>query len=459
MQKSMQFRVFLCVAVVVAALFYLIPTYNWYSKPQEERETLEKQKDKMLDKILNLGLDLRGGIHLVLEVDVSKAPEDMKDKEVVNMVKEIIRNRIDQFGVAEPHITKQGERWIVVQLPGVKDPERAIDLIGQKALLEFKLVDNTARMSDFVDENGEFDETKIPEELELLNGKEDSKYLVKKEAELTGSTLKSAKIERNQFNMPHVAIEFNKEGADIFKKVTEANIERNLAIVLDGVVQSAPVIRTRIPDGNAIIEGNFTMDEATNLVIVLRAGTLPAPVKIIENRTVGPSLGRDSIQAGLYACLLGMAVVLVFMLVYYQLAGLIADLALFLNIIILMGAMAMIHATLTLPGIAGIILTVGMAVDANVLIFERIREELSSGKTVRVAIDAGYEKALRTILDANITTLIAAGFLFQFGTGPIKGFAITLFLGIIISMFTSIILTHLVFDLLFTGKVVKKLRI
>ncbi len=459
MQKSMQFRVFLCIAVVVAALFYLYPTYVWYGKPQEERDMLEKQKDKMLGKILKLGLDLRGGMHLVLEVELDKVAEGMKKGDAMKRAKEIITNRIDQFGVSEAHITTQGEKWIVVQLPGVKDPERAIDLIGKTALLEFKIVDNREDMSAYLDEEGEFDESMLPEELELLNGKEDAKYLLKKEAEVTGADLKDARVEFGQFNMPHVAIEFNRDGAKKFAKVTEVNVERNLAIVLDDVVQSAPVIRTKIPDGNAIIEGNFTMEEARNLAIVLRAGALPAPVKIIENRTVGPTLGRDSIKAGLYACLMGMAIVLVFMALYYRLAGLIADMALLLNLVILMGAMALIHATLTLPGIAGIILTIGMAVDANVLVFERIREELSSGKTVRVAIDAGYEKALKTILDANVTTLIAAGFLFQFGTGPIKGFAVTLFLGIMISMFTSIILTHLVFDLVFTSRALKKLSI
>ena len=264
--------------------------------------------------------------------------------------------------------------------------------------------------------------------------------------------------------MPYVAVDFNKEGAREFARITEVNIERNLAIVLDGRVQSAPVIKSKIPDGHAIIEGNFTMEKAKDLALVLRAGALPAPVNIIENRTVGPSLGRDSIRAGVVAAIIGLICVMCFMVIYYKLSGLVANLAIILNLIILLGMMAylgrtFVRATLTLPGIAGIILIIGMSVDANVLIFERIREELRAGKTVRVAIDAGYQKAFRTILDSNLTTLIAAAFLFQFGSGPVKGFAVTLSLGILISMFTAIVVTHMVFDVILAGKRIEKLSI
>ncbi|MDO8733950.1 MAG: protein translocase subunit SecD, partial [Elusimicrobiota bacterium] len=262
-----------------------------------------------------------------------------------------------------------------------------------------------------------------------------------------------------EYNMPYVGIDFNKDGAKLFAAITEANIEKRLAIVLDGVVQSAPVIRSRIPDGHAIIEGNFTAEEASGLAIVLRAGALPAPVKIIENRTIGPSLGRDSVNAGLIACLVGLLLVVGFMLFYYKSSGLIANTALILNILVLLGLMSLFHATLTLPGIAGIILTIGMAVDANVLILERMREELRNGKTVRVAVDLGYEKAFSAIVDSNLTTLIAAAFLFQFGTGPIKGFAVTLTLGIMTSMYTAIVVTHQIYDTWLSGRHIERLSI
>jgi len=373
---------------------------------------------------------------------------------------EIIRNRVDQFGVSEPLIAHQGDRWIVVELPGVKDPERAIELIGKTALLEFKLVDDKMRTGDILDSEGKVDPQKIPAGYEVLPGKGETLFLVKKEPEITGAALTNARVRiGGQYNMPYVAIDFNKDGAGKFARITEVNIERNLAIVLDGQVQSAPVIKSRIPDGHAVIEGNFTMEEAKNLAIVLRAGALPAPVNIIENRTVGPTLGRDSVRAGVLAAGIGLICVIFFMVFYYSLSGLVADLALILNLIILLGMMAYFRATLTLPGIAGIILTIGMSVDANVLIFERIREELRGGKTVRVAIDLGYQKAFTTILDSNITTLIAAAFLFQFGTGPVKGFAVTLSLGILISMFTAIVVTHMVFDMVLAGRKVEKLSI
>ncbi|MDH5661392.1 MAG: protein translocase subunit SecD [Elusimicrobiota bacterium] len=465
MQKSIQWKAIVTGVIVILALAYLYPTYQWYRKSPEERAKLEESKDKILGKILKLGLDLKGGMHLVLEVDLDRLPEGTAPSDAMERALEVIRNRVDQFGVAEPLITRQGDRWVVVELPGVKDPGRAIELIGKTALLEFKLVNDGVRISEVLDSEGKVDPGKIPAGYEVLPGREETLFLLKEEPEITGAALTSAKVKiGGQYNMPYVAIDFNKEGAKKFARITEVNIERNLAIVLDGRVQSAPVIKSKIPDGHAIIEGNFTMDKARDLALVLRAGALPAPVNIIENRTVGPSLGRDSIRAGVVAGGIGLICVMCFMVIYYRFSGLVANLAIILNLIILLGLMAylgrtFVRATLTLPGIAGIILIIGMSVDANVLIFERIREELKAGKTVRVAIDAGYQKAFRTILDSNLTTLIAAAFLFQFGSGPVKGFAVTLSLGILISMFTAIVVTHMVFDMILVGKRVEKLSI
>ncbi|MFB0527913.1 MAG: protein translocase subunit SecD [bacterium] len=465
MQKSIQWKAIITAVIVILALAYLYPTYQWYRKSPEERATLEEKKDKILGKILKLGLDLKGGMHLVLEVDLNRLPEGTSPSDAMERALEVIRNRVDQFGVAEPLITRQGDRWVVVELPGVKDPERAIELVGKTALLEFKLVNDGVRISEILDSEGKVDPNKIPAGYEVLPGRRETLFLLKEEPEITGAALTNAKVKiGGQYNMPYVAVDFNKEGAKEFAKITEVNIERNLAIVLDERVQSAPVIKSKIPDGHAIIEGNFTMEEAKDLALVLRAGALPAPVNIIENRTVGPSLGRDSVRAGVVAAIIGLICVMCFMVIYYKLSGLVANLAIILNLIILLGMMAylgrtFIRATLTLPGIAGIILIIGMSVDANVLIFERIREELRAGKTVRVAIDSGYQKAFRTILDSNITTLIAAAFLFQFGSGPVKGFAVTLSLGILISMFTAIVVTHMVFDMVLAGKRVEKLSI
>jgi protein-export membrane protein SecD len=460
MEKSIQWKAIITSLILILALAYLYPTYHWYGKSPEERAGLEKTRDKILGKILKLGLDLRGGMHLVLEVDLNRLPEGTQASDAMERALEIIRNRVDQFGVAEPVIARQGDKWIVVELPGVKDPERAVELIGKTALLEFKLVDDKVRISDILDSEGKIDPGKVPTGYEVLPGSGETIYLVKQESEITGAALTNAKVKiGGQYNMPYVAVDFNREGAAKFARITEINIERNLAIVLDGRVQSAPVIKSKIPDGHAIIEGNFTMEEAKNLAIVLRAGALPAPVTVIENRTVGPTLGRDSVRAGFLAGAIGLICSICFMTIYYRLSGLVASLALVLNLIILLGTLAYLRATLTMPGIAGIILSVAMSVDANVLIFERVKEELRAGKTVRVAIDFGYQKAFRTILDSNVTTLIAAAFLFQFGTGPVKGFAVTLFWGIIISMFTAIVVTRMVFDTVLASRKVEKLSI
>jgi preprotein translocase subunit SecD len=285
-------------------------------------------------------------------------------------------------------------------------------------------------------------------------------YLLKNKTLLTGASLETAKVQiSDRFGEPHVSIKFNAQGAADFDRITNENVRKRLAIVLDGVVHSAPVIQERISGGQAQITGNFTMDEARDLAIVLRAGALPAPVNILEERTVGPSLGSDSIKQGIMATLIGFILVVIFMAVYYRLSGLVADSVLIINVAALLGVLAAFKATLTLPGIAGIVLVIGMAVDANVLIFERIREELRVGKPPRAAIDAGYAKAFVTILDSNVTTLIAALFLFAFGTGPVKGFALTLSIGIIVSMFTAIFVTRIIFDYFVWNKGIQKISI
>ncbi len=362
---------------------------------------------------------------------------------------ETIRNRIDQFGVAETQIVAEGEDRIVIQLPGVKDQQRAIALVGQTALLEFKLVDDGVSVD-------QAQKGSLPEDDQVLYQKSvdpqtgrttRSPIVVKKQALLTGDTIKNARVNfESRGGAPYVSLSFDARGAKIFDRVTGANVNRRLAIVLDDTVYSAPNIRERISGGEAQITGSFTADEARDLAIVLRAGSLLAPVKVIQNVTVGPSLGADSIHKGVRAALIGAILVVLFMAVYYRFAGLVADFALVFNILYLLSGMALFEATLTLPGIAGVILAIGMAVDSNVLIFERIREELRSKKTVRASIDAGYDKAFWTVVDSHVTTLITALILFGFGTGPIKGFAVTLSMGVAINLFTALVCTKVVFD-------------
>lgn len=387
-----------------------------------------------------------------------KDAQDRKDK-AVQQALETIRNRIDQFGVSEPTIQREGINHIVVQLPGIKDPQRAIELIGRTARLEFKMVREDISPTA----------TTIPDDAELLKEKmvdpttgavTEIPIVVQKKSMITGDLLTDAQVRiDSQFNQPYVAIEFNNLGAKLFDQVTAANVGKRFAIVLDSNIHSAPVIRERISGGSAQISGNFTEKSAADLAIVLRAGALPAPVKIIQNVTVGPSLGQDSISKGLYAGLIGVLLVVVFMAIYYKLSGLIADLGMILNILYLMGALAALGATLTLPGIAAIVLLIGMSVDSNVIIFERIREELKLGKTPKAALDAGYDKAFLTIMDSHVTTLITAAVLFQFGTGPVKGFAVSLSLGVLINLFTSLIGTKVIFDLFLQKGNIKKLSI
>jgi preprotein translocase subunit SecD len=483
-------------------------------------------------KTINLGLDLQGGIHLVLGVEADKyvatqtdrAAEDfkaaldrrgigvrrvareglqsfvvelaspqawndaltvagefqtferraedqaggrftmtMREREVSRLADdavrqglETIRNRVDQFGVAEPTITRQGTDRILIQLPGLQDPERAKALIGRTALLEFKLVDDRADAQAAV-------QGRVPEGDELVyqrrfdkQSKEERRvpYVVQKRALLTGAELTRADVAADP-NSPgnwQVAIEFTPNGTRVFGEITEQNVGRLLAIILDGNLYSAPRINERIPGGRAVITGQFTVDDARDLAIVLRAGALPAPVKILEERTVGPSLGADSIRQGMIAIAGSAALVFVFMVLYYRLSGVIADVALVLNLLILLACMAAFGATLTLPGIAGIALTIGMAVDTNILIFERIREELRVGKTPRSAIDAGFNRALRTIIDTHLTVMVTALILYNFGTGPVKGFAVSLFVGLGASLFTAYFFTRLLFDVVYMGR-------
>ena len=469
----------LILAAVLIAAWTLFPSFSFYRQARPQQEEMRQRRNPLVNKILNLGLDLQGGSHLLLELQTAKLPDDRVEtiNEAMDRAIEVIRNRIDQYGLSEPLIVRQGQKWIVVQLPGVKDRNQAKDLIGKTALLEFRLVDSAPLPDGLISKAREMNlgplnlrsgqmpkeiKALLPAGMELLPGKESAFYVVKTTAEMTGAGLKNARVEMgNDYSgaAPHVALEFNDEGTKLFAAVTGANVGRNLAIVLDGTVMSAPVIRSSIPDGRAIIEGQFTPEDAKFLKSVLQAGALPAPLEIVEERTVGATLGDDSIKAGLMAGAIGLGLIFLFMMVYYKWSGLLANVALVLNLVLLLALMAMFKATLTMPGIAGIILTIGMAVDANVLILERIREEIRLGKTPRLAVDQGYEKAFSAIFDGNLTTIIAAVFLFQFGTGPVKGFGVSLMLGLSVSMFTAIVVTHTAYDLLLLNRNVQKLSV
>ncbi|GIW42805.1 MAG: protein translocase subunit SecD [Candidatus Binatia bacterium] len=534
MKASLWYRIVGVLALLLVALVYLLPSLTT-DLPDWWKRFLPSNK-------IRLGLDLQGGTHLVLTVDVDKALEttleraadELKreaqekglalaevqrvDKSIrvkiespearsnfeaflrdnfpnlavadsqtsdgvalvnlrlatteerrlreftVEQALETIRNRIDQFGVTEPIIQRQGSQDIVVQLPGIQDPQRAKALIGKTALLEFKLLAEVPDAEAYLS-----GQKPLPPGLEILSGYggervgrrvERTKYLVESKVLLTGDAIADAQVRPgSQLEGPYVALELTPRGAKQFEEITAANVKRRLAIILDNTVYSAPVIQERIPGGRASITGDFDIKEARDLAIVLRAGALPAPVYIAEERTVGPTLGRDSIRQGFISFVVGGTLVVLFMLVYYKFAGLLADLALVLNILFLLAALSALQATLTLPGIAGIVLTLGMAVDANVLINERIREELRLGRSARAAIEAGYERALPAILDSNITTFLSGLILFQFGAGPIKGFAVTLCLGIVTSVFTAVVGTRVVYDWLLTYRRLERVSI
>ena len=367
----------------------------------------------------------------------------------VSQALEVLRNRIDSLGISEPSLQQQGINNIVIQLPGLKDRDRAIKLIGPQAVLQFQLVNNNATPDSY---NRLTEVVKYEEIWDKITNKLISKrpYVLEKKILMTGEFIRDARVRiDSQDNRPYVSLSFDSIGADKFAKITRRNVGRNMAIVLDDKVQSAPVIREAITGGEASISGQFTVEEADTLKIVLRSGSLPAPIEIREERTVGASLGEDSVKQGLNSLMIGSVLVLVFMLIYYRLAGVFAAVALIFNVILIISVLGAFGATLTLPGMAGIVLTIGMAVDANVLIFQRIREEIKRTENPRAAIQEGFGKAFRTILDANVTTLFAALALLQFGTGPIKGFAVTLSIGIIASMFTAIVVTRFFFDFVY----------
>jgi preprotein translocase subunit SecD len=364
--------------------------------------------------------------------------------------------------VSEPDIRRQGADRILIQLPGIQDTQRAKDLIGRTALLEFKLVDESR------DVNAALQGSVPPGSEVLYKVDEDpatkrtarTPFLLKKTTLLTGDSLTNARVQiDSQYGEPYVSIEFDRKGARAFERVTGENVGKRLAIVLDNKVYSAPTIQEKIGGGKARITGRFSMEEARDLAIALRAGALPAPVTVLEERTVGPSLGFDSIRQGMIAMAVGGALLLLFMAAYYKWSGLLADFEVLLNLVLTAAGLAALGATLTLPGIAGTILSVGMALDNNILIYERIREELRLGKTLRGAVDAGFDRATLTILDANVTTLIAAAVLYQFGTGPVRGFAVTLSLGVVASIFTAVVVSRLVFDYILNTWKIKSISI
>ncbi|MDH7512296.1 MAG: protein translocase subunit SecD [Clostridiales bacterium] len=511
MRKGLRWKVIFVVGVTALAIFLVYPPA----------------------KKINLGLDLQGGIHLVLQVvtedaitietdqEITRLQDQLKKKDItfktiikgkvgqlsiqgilhdqegklrdlldesfqewdytiigdtatltmklgvqqylkeqaVTQALETIRNRVDQFGVAEPTIQRQGLAGdrVIIELPGVDDPDRVKNLIKTTAILEWKLV----KAGPVPDEQTLLASSGgiVPEDAEVLRGDpkrtEGGYYLLDRVAVVTGKDLRTVRRTVDEWNSPAVSFSLNPEGGRRFEKLTAENIGNSIAIILDNRVISAPRVEDRIPAASGgIIRGNYTIEEAEDLVVVLRAGALPASIKYLEERTIGPSLGADSIRKGLISCVVALFLVMAFMVVYYRFSGVNAITALILNMIILGGALSYFKATLTLPGIAGIILTIGMAVDANVLVFERIREELLAGKSVLSSIATGFARAFRTILDANVTTIIAAIFLFQFGTGPIKGFAITLIIGICASMFSAVFVSRLIFD----GLTLKKRR-
>lgn len=627
MQSRPGVKLILVLAAVVLSLYLLYPTYQLSVMTDQEKSRLELEDKKSLvglkSKSINLGLDLQGGMHVVLEVDikellnqlaknkneifvsaleksgrqVEESDEDfisvfytnlseaggkivryygsrdlntedqvmayLRDQisETVTRALEILQNRVDEFGVAEPLIQKQGESRIIIELAGVTDPSRVRQLIGKTAKLEFRLLKDSEIYMSVAKKINEFIQSKIApldttsSEIDESDAEADSSvslddlfgtsgtdsgvtdtsvagagsifeqnlffldprsrqnilvpaekedkfrkiielekvqkivateagdaeflwssepeyqgqyyvvYLVNKKSELTGETISEAdarpgsQMDPNSIGKFEVSLTLNDDGARIFSRVTGANINKRLGIILDNRVFLAPEIQVKIRDGRSRITGLESMEEAQDLAIVLRAGALPAPVRIIEERTVGPSLGLDSILKGSQSAVYGIIIVMIFMLIYYKMTGGLADLALLMNVLFIMGVMAYFNATLTLPGIAGIILTIGMAVDANVLIFERIREELRRGKTVKASIDQGYGNAFSAILDANVTTFIAGVVLYTFGSGPIKGFALTLMIGIVASMFTAVVVTRVIFDYAVANWSIKELKI
>ena len=573
MNRKWWLKTSLVIFTVVLSVLYLLPSvYNLSSFPTWAQKILPNNK-------LQLGLDLQGGLHIVMGIDVNKvlheqtelSMEDLRNnltsktiaglevirkeetilvrfsnsddvKKIRKMINgyggytgpifeyvkqsdreltlqitpierdyiakraleqsiEAVRNRIDEFGVAEPSIQSEGNERIVIQLPGIQDMERAKGVIGRTAKLEFKIVDTSktsgeleAIVKSVEKEKGVKFETgkgqsfskymnslqatvkgKIPEGTEIAFQKKKNSqtqevtlipYLLKKKIDVTGEQIRDARWNRDpQTNEPIVEMTFNAQGGARFAKLTEENVGKPLAIVLDGIIDSAPRISEKIPTGRARItfgsmdDPNQALKEAQDTALVLRAGALPTSIELQEERAIGPSLGIDSIKSGKKAIWVGFLLVIIFMIIYYKGSGVIANVALLLNLLFMLAAMAIFGATLTLPGLAGIVLTIGMAVDANVLIFERIREELRQGKSAKASIEAGFEKAWGTILDSNLTTIMAAVALLSEGTGPVKGFAITLTVGIICSMFTAVFVSKLIFEFFIAKFQIQKVSI
>ncbi len=520
MNRSLQMKAGLCAVIILLAIYGMLPTFKALAISHAEREAAKANPTRLAQieeidaKAIRRGLDLKGGMYLVLEVDqTGMDPNQAADS--LKRVKEILYNRIDKFGVSEPEITTFGSNRIVVKLPGLQDPERAKALLGKTAKLEFRLVRQPDEITDALtrmdqaflgDKNfaaavdttlgadpaaqrpfsgllvtqpgitstplfvAEEDVDRVvamlddPRALSRLRGVEFQLgmeslssgarklrplYLVDGKASVSGDQLTDAQASANNERpgLWQVNFSLGTRGAREFARLTGENVGRYLAISLDGRISSAPVIQSRIA-GNGTISGNFTNDEASDLALLLRAGALPTDISIAEERTVGPSLGSDSIRMGVNASLVGSLLVVLFMVVYYRVGGLVAVVALVANILILLAVLAQFNLVLTLPGLAGIALTVGMAVDANVLINERIREELRKDKSVRAAVQAGYHNASRTIVDSNLTTLIAGVVLLWFGTGPVKGFAVTMSIGILTSMFTALVMTQVITDMM-----------
>ena len=579
MERSWYVRLGIVLAVVLGSAYFLVPSFVYFSLPSDVRNDKDAYEAALPSwapkKRINLGLDLQGGVHLVLGVDLDKAVKDKVvrradelrnfasekklavqsikadrareqidvtfandadadafrsavteqfgdmrrsgggtaaryafDSDYIKRFKEgavdqalrTIRNRIDKWGVSEPTIAKRGADGILVQLPGFKDPEKAKELLGRTAQLEFRIVADGEAAAQ-IDELGalpdgitrgtdgyqpylqssdllalqQFVENKAKEGLSIGVSKVEERnaagipgevhyrtYVMRSNVELTGDKLTDARVAVDQSGLgggkPYVSLSFDPEGARQFEQITGANIGKRLAIVLDGNVDSAPVIQSKIAGGNAQItlggnkNYNQLIEDATELSLVLRSGALPAPVSIFEERTVGASLGPELIKSGATASIVGLLFVLTFMGVYYKRSGMVANVALALNGALILACLSMVGATLTLPGIAGFILTLGMAVDANVLINERIREELRNGRKPKAAVQEGYGKAFATIFDSNLTTLVAGFVLLQYGTGPIRGFAVTLIIGLLASMFTAIVVTRLITDRSIRGR-------
>ena len=598
MDSSIRNRLLTILFVFGLGIYALLPSLRYSLMDEEKKSNLsDDQIDYFESRSIKQGLDLKGGIYIVLEVDLPQLIDNLaknkdnnfneflidlkneynnsssdfftvfenlaEEKELklpryfinygktkdqiitqlslqsedsIKRVIEIIQNRVDQFGVAEPTIQKQGNNRVIVELAGIEDSERARDLLQSTALLELMIVKNVESTNAIIRQidsimtasNGNNDEqndqinelfdssssselgfssllisvggnlaiaSKDLTALKDILSKEDVKQILEatnstilssdssiklineigeeeefytlfhlfNNAELTGGVIEDAQMRLSQAGVTAgqavVEVEMNSEGSREWARITGANINNRIAIVLDKKVHMAPVIRSQIFGGGTVIEGLDSIEEAEDIAIVLRAGALPVPVTIAEERTVGASLGADSISKGTLSMAIGLLLVVCFIVFFYRMSGLIASFSVMWTLILLLGVLALLEATLTLPGIAGLILTVGMSVDANVIIFERIKEELRNGKSVRSAIDSGYERAIRTIVDANLTTGIAAAVLYQYGSGPIKGFATVLFWGIIVSMFTAIIVTRFVFDFVTTRKNIERLSI